>query len=94
MIEDMKRKEAIGTVGTAYICHFEPEPEGGYTVTCPALAPVVSYGETLTEARENAREAIELCLQVYRDEGKPIPPSDNDPRRAVDELVPVLIFRS
>lgn len=90
----MKRKEAIGAASAAYICHFEPEPEGGYTVTCPALPPVVSYGDTLEEARRNAREAIELVLQVYRDEKKPIPPSDKDPRSAVDELVPVVIARS
>ncbi len=89
----MKRKEAIGASSAAYICHFEPEPEGGYTVTCPALAPVVTYGETLEEARRNAREAIELVLQVYRDEGKPIPPSDKDPRIAIDELVPVIVAR-
>ena len=67
----MQRQESIA----ANICHFQPEPEGGYTVTCPSLPPVVTYGETLADARANAREAIELCLEVYRDEGKPIPPS-------------------
>jgi antitoxin HicB len=90
----MARKEPIKTPSAAYVCHFKPEPEGGYTVTCPALPPVVTYGETLEEARTNAREAIELCLEVYRDEGKPIPPSDHDPRKAVDVLVPVQISRA
>jgi antitoxin HicB len=59
------RKAIPAPVETAYVCHFQPEPEGGYTVTCPALPPVVTYGETLEEARANAREAIELCLEVY-----------------------------
>lgn len=89
----MKRKEAVGAPSAAYVCHFEPEPEGGYTVTCPALPPVVTYGETLDEARKNAREAIELVLQVYRDDGQAIPPSDRDPRVALDELIPVGVFR-
>ena len=63
----MARKEPIKTLSAAYLCHFRPEPEGGYTDTCPSLPPVVTYGETLEEARANAREAIELCLEVYRE---------------------------
>ena len=85
----MKRKESIKTVNAQYFCTFRPEPEGGYTVTCPALPPVVTYGETFDEARANAREAITLCLEVLQAEGRPIPPADPDPRKPVDELVPV-----
>jgi predicted RNase H-like HicB family nuclease len=33
-----------------YTFVFNPEPEGGYTVTCPALPGLVTYGETLQEA--------------------------------------------
>ena len=62
----------------AYLCHFRPEPEGGFTVTCPKLPPVVTYGETLEEAQANAREAIELCLEVMREDGRAIPPPDRD----------------
>jgi antitoxin HicB len=77
--------------GLAYLCHFRPEPEGGYTVTCPALPPVVTYGENLEEARANAREAIALCLEEFQAQGRPVPPSDPDPRKAIDELVPVAL---
>lgn len=87
----MKRKTPLTTVETAYICHFQPEPEGGYTATCSALPPVVSYGEMFEEARASVREAIALCLEVLRDEGQPIPPADRDPRKAVEELVPVTL---
>jgi antitoxin HicB len=73
------RKEPIKALSAAYLCHFQPEPEGGYTVTCPSLPPVLSYGKTLEEARTNVREAIELCLEVCRDEGKPIPPELRPP---------------
>ena len=85
----MKRKEAVAATEIAYLCHFQPEPEGGYTVTCPALPPVVTYGDTLDEARANAREAIALCLEVLQEEGQPLPPADRDPRKPVDELVPI-----
>jgi antitoxin HicB len=46
----MKRKKAGRQALVAYLCHFRPEPEGGFTVTCPNLPPVVTYGETLEEA--------------------------------------------
>ncbi len=42
---------------------LEEEPEGGFTVTVPALPGCVSFGETIEEARTMAREAIELHLE-------------------------------
>ncbi len=66
-----------------YVVHLRPEPEGGYTVLVPALPPVVTYGETYEEAMANAREAIELILAVYRDEGIDIP---NDSGTRVEQL--------
>jgi predicted RNase H-like HicB family nuclease len=52
-------------------------------VLVPALPPVVTYGETYEEAMANAREAIELILEVYRDEGIEIP---NDTGTRVEQL--------
>jgi len=89
----MARKETIDTLHAQYVCNFRPEPEGGYTVTCPAFPEIVSYGSSLEEARRNAREAIELCLEVYRDEGREFPPSDGDPQETVSEVVPVKLSR-
>ena len=55
----------------------------------PKLPPVVTCGETLEEAQANAREAIELCLEVMREDGQPIPPPDRDLASPIDQLVPV-----
>ncbi len=85
----IKRKKSGRQALVAYLCRFRPEPEGGFTVTCPKLPPVVSYGETLEEAQANAREAIELCLEVMREDGQPIPPPDRDLALPIDQLVPV-----
>ena len=85
----MKRKTSGRQTLVAYLCHFRPEPEGGFTVTCPKLPPVVTYGETLEEAQANAREAIELCLEVMREDGQSIPPPDGDFGSPIDQLVPV-----
>jgi antitoxin HicB len=86
----MNRKRPVKPpVGAAYLCHFQPEPEGGFTVTCPKLSPVVTYGETLEEAQANAREAIELCLEVMREQGQPVPPPDRDLSSPIEQLVAV-----
>ncbi len=43
--------------------HFEPSDEGGYTAYVPALPGCISEGDSLEEARQNIREAIELYLE-------------------------------
>ena len=79
----MKQKKSGQRALVAYLCHFRPEPEGGFTVTCPKLPPVVTYGETLGEAQANAREAIELCLEVMREDGERFrPPTEISRRRS------------
>ena len=85
----MKRKKSSQRTLVADLCHFRPEPEGGFTVTCPKLPPVVTYGETLEEAQANAREAIELCLEVMREGGQPVPSPDRDLASPIDQLVQV-----
>jgi predicted RNase H-like HicB family nuclease len=83
----MKHSKSLKRIEVAYLCHFCPEPEGGFTVTCPKLPAVVTYGETLEEAQANAREAIELCLEVMRDDGEPAPPPDRDLTAPIEQLV-------
>lgn len=39
-----------------------PELEGGFTVTVPALPGCITYGKTLTEARNMAADAISCYL--------------------------------
>jgi antitoxin HicB len=85
----MKPRRSNTPLEAAYLCHFQPEPEGGFTVTCPRLPPVVTYGSNLEEARANAREAIELCLEVMRETGQPIPPPDGDLALPIEQLIPV-----
>jgi predicted RNase H-like HicB family nuclease len=55
-------------------------------VRCPAFPEIVTHGIELKEARANAREAIELCLEVYQVEGRPLPPSDSYRRRGTRQL--------
>ncbi len=56
---------------------FEPDPDGGYTVTVPALPGCVTYGSDMEEARKMAREAIELYLEDLSESKEKIPESDS-----------------
>jgi predicted RNase H-like HicB family nuclease len=47
--------------------------EGGYWVEVPALPGCYSQGETVEEAVEKVREAIEAHLEALRQEGQGIP---------------------
>ncbi|MEX2706993.1 MAG: type II toxin-antitoxin system HicB family antitoxin [Candidatus Freyrarchaeum guaymaensis] len=49
------------------------EPEGGYTVIVPSLPGCVTYGDTIEEAIEAAREAVELYLESLRAHSEEIP---------------------
>jgi len=49
------------------------EPESGYTVTVPSLPGCVTYGESIEEATEMAKEAIELYLESLKAHNEEIP---------------------
>ena len=53
---------------------LEPQPEGGYTVTSPLLPELITEGDTLSEAVANAEDAFAVVLEIYEDEGRPLPP--------------------
>ena len=55
------------------ILELQPEPEGGYTVTVPALPGCVTYGETFEEAITMVADAISGWVSVAKEEGFPIP---------------------
>ena len=52
-----------------------PQPEGGFTVTGPALPELITEGDTLDDAIENVRDALKAVVEIYEDLGKPLPAS-------------------
>jgi len=42
---------------------LEPSDEGGFTVSVPSLPGCISEGNTIEEAMQNIREAIDLYLE-------------------------------
>jgi antitoxin HicB len=59
-----------------YTFVFDPDPEGGFVVTCPALPGLVTHGSTVEEAREMARDAMEGYIETLLEDGEPVPESD------------------
>jgi len=56
-----------------YTTVFEPLPEGGFSVLVPAIPEICTYGDTIEEAREMAKDAIRCYLESAIKTGGPIP---------------------
>ena len=52
---------------------MDPQPEGGYTVTCPVLPELITEGDTIQEAIQNASDALAAIIEAFRDLGRPLP---------------------
>ncbi|MEX0812965.1 MAG: type II toxin-antitoxin system HicB family antitoxin [Chitinophagales bacterium] len=52
---------------------LQEEPEGGYTVTVPALPGCITYGKNLEHAMEMAKEAIEGYIELLEIENESVP---------------------
>ena len=62
-----------------YTVLFTPDEEvGGFTAEVPALPGCITEGDTLDEAKKNAKEAIELYLETLT-ERKIAFPEDEEP---------------
>ncbi len=72
-----------------YRVHLQAEPEGGFTVTVPALPGCVTWGEDVEQALAMAREAIQVYLESLVQTGDPIPEEPN--LDAVEAIVQVAV---
>lgn len=59
----------------------EPDPEdGGYVATTPTLPGVVGQGETEEEAARDLATALQFTLDDMKENGEPLPESDEEAR--------------
>jgi len=52
---------------------LEPQPEGGYTITCPLLPNLVTEADTLAEVIPNVADALAALIEAYEDLNQPLP---------------------
>ena len=72
----MKRAEHVRAETRVFTIVYEVAEEGGYTVRCPSLPPIVTEGDTIDEARQMALDAIKGYLAYLKDQGRPLPAGD------------------
>ena len=53
---------------------FATQPEGGFTVTSPILPELVTEGDTIEEAFANVSDALAAVIELYEEQGRPLPP--------------------
>ena len=79
-LTELPQHDSIAVMAKAryhYNIMLRPEPEGGYTALVPALPGCVTYGRTLDEAREMAKDAISGYIASLRKHKDPLPTDDN-----------------
>ncbi len=52
---------------------LEPQPEGGYTITCPLLPNLITEADTLDEVMPNVADALSALIEAYQDLNQPLP---------------------
>jgi len=52
---------------------FDPQPEGGWTITCPILPGLITEADTLDEVSANVTDAVEALIEGYEELNQPLP---------------------
>ncbi len=52
---------------------LEPQPEGGWTITCPILRGLVTEADTIDEILPNVTDALKCLIEGYRTLNQPLP---------------------
>lgn len=72
-----------------YNVYFEALEEGGYMVIVPALPGIVTYGETLDEARAMAMDAIKCHCEGLLKDGEALPDENLLERKPIKEKLSI-----
>lgn len=65
---------------------LSPQPEGGWTITCPILPGLVTEADTLDEVSANVSDALEAIIEGYEELDQPLP----DVLRPIGNTVPFM----
>ena len=74
---------------------LEPQPEGGYTITCPVLPELITEADNLSEVYKNVGDALAAIIEAYKDLGRPLPevlhPLQADSAIWAETLIPIIV---
>jgi antitoxin HicB len=54
---------------------LEPQPEGGYTITCPLIPGLITEVDTLDQVQPRVADALAALIEGYQALGKAMPPA-------------------
>ncbi|HCM36982.1 MAG: hypothetical protein A3J30_03505 [Candidatus Wildermuthbacteria bacterium RIFCSPLOWO2_02_FULL_47_9c] len=69
---------------SSYYAVFDPAKEGGYNVSFPDFPGCVTFGRTFEQAKEKAKEVLELWIEELVSQRQEIPTRASRP--IVDEV--------
>jgi antitoxin HicB len=52
---------------------LEPQPEGGYTITCPILPELITEADSIEEVNLNVTDALGAIIEAYEDLDRALP---------------------
>ncbi len=52
---------------------LDPQPEGGWTITCPILPGLITEADTMDEIVPNVSDALEAFIELCEDLKQPLP---------------------
>lgn len=70
---------------------FEPAEEGGFIVSVPDISGCFTEGDSMAEAMEMAKDALETMLVHYEDNKKDIPPASDIKSIKTDFIVSYIL---
>ncbi|PIU89861.1 MAG: type II toxin-antitoxin system HicB family antitoxin, partial [Anaerolineae bacterium CG06_land_8_20_14_3_00_57_67] len=55
---------------------LDRQPEGGYVVTCPFIPELITEGDNVSEAMQNANDALNAIIEAFRELKRPLIPNN------------------
>ncbi|MFN8493573.1 MAG: hypothetical protein U0350_38590 [Caldilineaceae bacterium] len=52
---------------------LDPQPEGGYTITCPVLPELITEADNLEEVYPHVADALAAIIEAYQELARPLP---------------------
>jgi antitoxin HicB len=56
---------------------LDPQPEGGWTITCPVVPELITEADTWDEIVPNVSDALQAVVEIYAHLKKPLPDALN-----------------
>ena len=52
---------------------LDPQPEGGYTITCPLVPELITEADDLSKLYAHVADALIAVIELYRETQRPLP---------------------